>query len=63
MVRRRIRKKVESLEARIKEHHKKIEQEEQKPQPDAGLIAHWEREIQAFRDAILKARKKLEGTS
>lgn len=61
MAKRRLRKKIESLEARIKEHEDKIKAEKSRSQPDEGLIAHWEREVRSFRNAILRARKKLEG--
>lgn len=55
----RYRRKKESLEARIREHRKKIEREKQKEALDEGLIRHWEREIKAFQDGVRKAQKRL----
>jgi hypothetical protein len=55
----RYRRKMESLEARIREHLEKINQEKQKATPDEGLIRHWEREIKAFQKGIRRAQKRL----
>ncbi|BAW01293.1 hypothetical protein TTMY_0889 [Thermus thermophilus] len=45
------------LEARIEEHWRKIREEEARPQPNWGVIAHWEREIRSWerrRERILR---------
>lgn len=57
----KLRKKIESLRERTKEHKEKIEIERQKPLPNEGCIAHWEKEIMAFENQIEEAIKKLEG--
>lgn len=59
MGKQRYRRKLESLEARIREHREKIEQERKKAAPEMGLIRHWEREIRAFERGIHQARKRL----
>lgn len=41
----RIRKGIESLEQRIREHENKIAIEGERYNPDYGLIAHWKKEI------------------
>jgi len=58
---RRYRRKIESLEERIREHQEKIRKEREKDKPDEGLIACWEREIMAFQEAIRRAKKRLGG--
>jgi len=58
---RRYRRKIESLEERIREHQEKIQREREKDKPDEGLIAHWEEEIRAFQEAIRRAKKRLGG--
>jgi len=55
----RYRRKVESLEARLREHLEKIAKEKQKTVPDEGLIRHWQREIEAFQDGIHRAQKRM----
>jgi hypothetical protein len=55
----RHRRKIESLETRIREHREKISRENQKSAADAELIRHWEREIRAFERGIRQARKRL----
>jgi hypothetical protein len=42
------RKSIQSLRQRVLEHTKKIEREHTKPNPDQGLIDHWQSEIAAF---------------
>jgi len=58
---RRYRRKIESLEGRIREHQEKIQREKEKDKPDEGLIAYWEREIRSFQEAIRRAKKRLGG--
>jgi len=55
----RYRRKVESLETRMREHLEKIAKEKQKAVPDEGLIRHWQREIEAFQDGIHRAQKRI----
>ena len=61
MSKRRYRRKIESLEERIREHQEKIQREKEKDKPDEGLIAYWEREIRSFQKAIRRAKKRLGG--
>jgi hypothetical protein len=56
---RRYQRKIDSLAERIVEHEAKIRREREKDRPDEGLIAHWEREIRVFREAMQKAQKRL----
>lgn len=50
---------IRTLDLRIREHGSKILTERARPEPDRGRIRHWEAEIQAFRDGIERARKRL----
>lgn len=59
MGKKELRKKIRTLEERIREHGTKVLTERAKPQPDRGRIRHWETEIRAFRDGIERARKRL----
>ena len=59
MGKRALRKKVGTLEQRIREHGTKILVERARAQPDAGRIRHLETEIRAFRNGIERARKRL----
>jgi hypothetical protein len=59
MRKRRHRRKIQSLEARIREHREKIAQEQQKEMPDEGLVHHWEREISAFQEGIRRAHRRM----
>ena len=61
MGKRALKKRIESLLRRVKEHEMKIQIEEAKATPDYGLIRHWQAEIDAFQLSITKARKRLEG--
>jgi len=54
----RCRRKIGSLQERIREHQEKIEGERLKATADQGLIHHWEREIKAFQDGIRGAQKR-----
>ena len=49
MGKRRYRRRIASLEARIREHREKIERARQQQTPDERLIRYWEREIEAFK--------------
>ncbi len=52
-------KQIESLRKRIAEHLKKIEAEKRKPIPNEKRIIYWEKEIEKFRNEILKSEKRL----
>ena len=56
-----LRKKIRTLEQRIREHGTKILTERARAYSDEGRIRHWETEIKAFRDGINRARKRLGG--
>jgi hypothetical protein len=55
---RRYRRQEESLRARVQEHRAKIEEERGKSHPAEGLIAYWQREIQAFETGIARAQRR-----
>ncbi len=59
MAKKELRKKIRTLEQRIREHGTKILMERATGQPDHGRIRHWETEIKAFRDGINRARRRL----
>jgi len=52
-------KQIKSLQERITEHELKIKSEQQKPIHDLNMIKYWQREIEAFKNAISKAEKRL----
>jgi len=52
-------KQIKSLQERIEEHKAKIEAELMKTTPDNKVIKYWEMEIEAYKDAIAKAEKRL----
>lgn len=52
-----LRKKIRTLEQRIREHGTKILRERAKAQRDHGRVRHRETEIKAFRDGINRARR------
>jgi len=53
------RKGIETLKSNIREHQQKIADEKNYPVPNEGLIKHWEREIRAFENDILKRERQL----
>jgi len=57
----RIRKRIDSLEGRIRQHEQKIEEEKKRVIPDAGLINHWEIEIKGWQEQIERKHKRLPG--
>ncbi len=59
MGRRALKKRIDSLLKRVKEHKLKIQTEEAKEVADYGLIRHWEAEMEAFQISIQKAKKRL----
>ncbi|MBI4689592.1 MAG: hypothetical protein HY754_04925 [Nitrospirae bacterium] len=52
-------KQIKSLHERIQEHEAKIKIELIKTIPDDKVIKYWEREIEAYKNAIAKAEKRL----
>ena len=54
-----IRKRIESLLNRVREHELKIQNEKMKEVPNYGLIGNWEAEIVAFSVSIERAEKRL----
>jgi len=56
---RRKRKGIETLKQRVREHQKKIVDEKEKPIPNNNRIKHWEKELRAFENGILKREQQL----
>ena len=59
MEKRSLKRRIQSLLDRIREHEEKIAAEKQKTNHDEGLIHHWEAEIAAFQKSIDIAEKRL----
>jgi hypothetical protein len=59
MGKRSLRKRVRSLELRIAEHHGKLRKEKACPVPNIGVMRHWVAELEALREALARARKRL----
>jgi len=57
---RNIKEKIAGLKAQIALHREKIDRERAKEHPDFGLIAHWEREIEAFARRLERLEARLE---
>lgn len=53
------RKSIQSLRQRIIEHLEKVERERAKPEPDQGLIVHWQSEIEAFTTRLRRLEDRL----
>jgi hypothetical protein len=60
MGKRGLKKRAESLNLQILRHENKIKHESAKQLPDAGKIHHWEAEIRAFKENLLRVLKRLE---
>jgi predicted nucleic acid-binding Zn-ribbon protein len=56
---RKIRERMESLMQRIDEHQAKIAREQERLDPNVGLIQHWEREIRAFSVQVQRYEARL----
>lgn len=54
-----LKKRIASLQARIREHEQKILCEQARTNPDLGLILHWQKEIAAFEKSLEKAEKRI----
>jgi peptidoglycan hydrolase CwlO-like protein len=59
MGRKEFLKQIKSLQEKIKEHEIKINLEQQKTIPDVNRIKYWQKEIDAFKNAIIRAEKRL----
>lgn len=59
MGKKKIRKRIRSLEERIREHEAKIIAERRRFRPNDDVLRHWEAEIHTFHDIISRARKRL----
>ncbi len=59
MSNRAIRKAIQSRRAQIAEQEGKIEREQGRLEPNLGLIAHWEIEIQAFTQRMHRLEDRL----
>ncbi len=57
---RALKRRIASIRQQIAEHERKITQERVLPRPDAGLIKHWQVEINAFQMTLERALKRLE---
>jgi hypothetical protein len=55
------RVKLESWLKHISLHEEKIAKELSKPQPDMGLVVHWEGEIRGALLVVARLRKRLTG--
>lgn len=53
------KKRIESLKIQILEHENKIKRERSKLHSDEGLMKHWMIEIEAFKDSLNRALKRL----
>lgn len=58
--RKRYKKQISSLKEVIKDHIRKIEQENLKDSPNIDRIRHLEKEIDIYEDSVNKAKKRLE---
>jgi hypothetical protein len=56
MGKRALKKRINSLLRRMREHKLKIKREMARLNPDTFLINHWEAEIKAFQKSIENAR-------
>ncbi len=54
-----LRKRLQGLTDQILIHQEKIIEELRKPQPDQGLIRHWEKEVQTWQSKIQQLKKRL----
>lgn len=52
-------KQIKSLQERTEEHEAKIKIELMKTIPDDKVIKYWGKEIEAYKNAIAKAEKRL----
>ncbi|MDX2005927.1 MAG: hypothetical protein SFU83_11670 [Meiothermus sp.] len=55
------RRVIEALQEHIAQHERKIAEELAKPEPNSGVIAHWETEIRAAMKTISRRSKRLPG--
>ena len=57
---RALKRRIASIRQQIAEHERKIAEERALPHADAGLIKHWQVEIEAFQMSLERALKRLE---
>ena len=54
-----LRNRIKGLSIPLQEHLEKIALERSKPQPNTGLIMHWEKEVQAWQQEIIRLEERL----
>jgi hypothetical protein len=59
MSNRALRRAIQSLRWQIEIHEHKIAQERSKPEPDEGVIYHWNKEIEAFTERLHRLEDRL----
>ena len=59
MGKKKYKKQIQSFKRVIDEHLEKIRFEQLKNNPDIKLIFYWEKEIEKFKNEIIKAEKRL----
>lgn len=59
MVKKSFLKSVNSIRYQIEKHYEKIANEQNKENPDIGLINYWQREIKGLKISLAKAEKRL----
>ena len=57
-----LRRKIAGREKVIKEHEEKIRRERMETAPDESLIQHWQREISARKNEIVRLHRRLKRT-
>lgn len=59
MGKRTIHKAIKGLREQIESHQLKIEREKNHPDPNEGMIAHWQQELQAFTTRLRRLEDRL----
>jgi hypothetical protein len=54
-----LRNRIKGLSIPLQEHLEKIALERSKPQPNTGLITHWEKEVRAWQQEIIRLDERL----
>ncbi len=54
-----LRRKIVSTKRMVEEHESKIRRERMKSHPDEDLIAHWETEINVWKDQVEQWTRRL----
>ena len=55
-----LKKRAEGLRLQVLNHENKIKNEQVKQTPDEGKIHHWEAEITAFKNSLVRVLRRLE---